>query len=210
MQSISGMTERTISHSGESTIRNHTNGACITILFRESGFFGPMITDVTTVSLHDNSGVKIPGGIEGTWDGTLKIDDEVVWKAKENNDGFFGFGEFAMSLNELSYDLADVIPKSDSRLRKDMRVYELGDVELAGLCVSVLCLVDELKLKLEARQRETMKKACEFVPRWFLLRDGEFGIKGIGKEGEWVFTGEYWHARAKGFVRVYGKVPDLS
>jgi hypothetical protein len=126
------MVERTISHSGEMIVKNQTTGSCVKILFRESGFFGPAVTDVTTISLHDNSGEKIAGGIEGNWDKELKIGEEVVWRANSCEDGFFGFGEFQMGLNELTYDILDLIPKSDSRLRGDMRVYEQGNVELAG------------------------------------------------------------------------------
>lgn len=190
-KSISGMVERVISHHGDMVIKNQTTGSCITLCFRESGFFGPVSTIVNTSSFRDGEGRKIEqGGIEGNWDGKMSVGDEILWTAsKVDTDGFYGFGEFAMHLNELSLDISEVIPKSDSRLRKDMRVYEQGDVILA----------DELKLKLEARQREAIKSRKAFVPRWFSR-----------EEGEWRFTGEYWHAKDTGFKRMRGNIPDLS
>lgn len=50
---------------------------------------------------------------------------------------------------------------------------------------------DQEKLRIEQRQREKRKEfeaaGYEWKPRWF-TREGE----------EWVYTGQYWHARETG------------
>lgn len=44
----------------------------------------------------------------------------------------YNFTTFAMQLNELDKEIEDVIPKTDSRLRPDIRAMENGDI---GMCV---------------------------------------------------------------------------
>lgn len=45
----------------------------------------------------------------------------------------YNFTTFAMQLNELDKEIEDVIPKTDSRLRPDIRAMENGDI---GKCLS--------------------------------------------------------------------------
>lgn len=50
----------------------------------------------------------------------------------------YNFTTFAMQLNELDKEIETVIPKTDSRLRPDIRAMENGDI---GMCVSLYIFV---------------------------------------------------------------------
>ncbi|CAL8306830.1 unnamed protein product [Lota lota] len=59
----------------------------------------------------------------------------------------YSFTTFAMQLNEMSEEMKGVIPKTDSRLRPDIRAMESGDIDLAS----------EEKNRLEEKQRAARK-----------------------------------------------------
>eukprot|EP00160_Parvularia_atlantis_P016263 Unigene5076_Nuclearia_a/m.15566 Unigene5076_Nuclearia_a/g.15566 ORF Unigene5076_Nuclearia_a/g.15566 Unigene5076_Nuclearia_a/m.15566 type:complete len:290 (+) Unigene5076_Nuclearia_a:1516-2385(+) len=90
----------------------------------------------------------------------------------------YGFTRFAIELNEITDDLRDFLPPTDSRLRPDQRMLEEGRVEQA----------EAEKARLEDKQRvwrREMEAARQtWQPRWFEQRDGEFRYKG-----------GYWEAR---------------
>lgn len=76
--------------------------------------------------------------LEGTWTHELAIGENVVWRYNKpllDEDSAFGFGAFAVSLNELCYDILPLLPRTDSRLRGDQRLYECGHIDEAGTCL---------------------------------------------------------------------------
>jgi hypothetical protein len=92
----------------------------------------------------------------------------------------YNLSSFAITLNELSPDLQDKLPPTDSRLRPDQRHLENGEYEKANA----------EKLRLERRQRMSSKLQDNgWKPRWF-QKDGE--------DGTYRFKGGYWEAREHG------------
>ncbi|XP_045455674.1 oxysterol-binding protein-related protein 6-like [Melitaea cinxia] len=94
---------------------------------------------------------------------------------------YYGFTRFAIELNELEPGLRELLPHTDTRFRPDQRALEEGDVEAA----------ERFKHQLEQAQRERRRDELEHRPAWFR--------KAADEEEAWVFGGEYWRARERGF-----------
>ncbi|KAG7455198.1 hypothetical protein MATL_G00254010 [Megalops atlanticus] len=119
---------------------------------------------------------------------------ELLWRIAprpENSAEMYAFSTFAMQLNELEKDMEGVIPKTDSRLRPDIRALENGDIDLAS----------EEKKRLEEKQRAARKTRSksdeEWKTRWF--RQGPNPHNG-GQD--WLYSGGYWD-------RNYTNLPDI-
>ncbi|XP_075479608.1 oxysterol-binding protein-related protein 1D-like [Primulina tabacum] len=94
---------------------------------------------------------------------------------------------FAISLNELTNGLRELLPLTDSRLRPDQRHLENGEYELANA----------EKLRLEQLQRQARKmQERGWQPKWF-ARD---------EDGCYRYVGGYWEARE---ARNWGSIPDI-
>lgn len=107
--------------------------------------------------------------------------DKVATKTRYN------LTPFAISLNELTPDLCEKLPPTDSRLRPDQRHVENGEYELA----------DAEKLRLDHLQRQARKfQDRSRQPRWF--RKDE--------DGCYRYIGGYWEARDKGN---WDGIPDI-
>jgi hypothetical protein len=93
----------------------------------------------------------------------------------------YGFTQLAVELNELTPDIASLLPITDTRFRTDQRLYEQGKIDEA----------EGEKLRLEQKQRETRKRmeanGEKWVPRWF---------EEVG-DGEWRYKGGYFETRGK-------------
>lgn len=95
---------------------------------------------------------------------------------------------FAISLNELTPGLSEILPPTDSRLRPDQRHLENGEYEMANA----------EKLRLEQLQRQARKlQERGWQPRWF-RKDKE--------DGCYRYAGGYWEAREK---RNWGEILDI-
>lgn len=108
----------------------------------------------------------------------------VLWRATPlpaDAIDYYGFTQFAIGLNEITEDIRDYIPSSDSRLRPDQRALENGDVDQA----------EEEKARVEEAQRERRKQRTDkgetWEPKWFRSKDGA--------PHEWEYAGGYWEAR---------------
>jgi len=109
----------------------------------------------------------------GNWDKVLfKVEPEnkleSIWSANPfppNYEDQYGFGQFAVELNEITPDIKDKLPPTDTRFRPDQRLYEDGKADEAGT----------EKERLEQRQREYLKeresKGIPWEPRWFELKN---------------------------------------
>ncbi|KAL4360843.1 hypothetical protein GQ457_04G009770 [Hibiscus cannabinus] len=94
---------------------------------------------------------------------------------------------FAISLNELTTDLLEKLPPTDSRLRPDQRHLENGEYEMANA----------EKLRLEQLQRQARKlQERGWQPRWF----------NKDEDGCYRYIGGYWEAREK---RKWDGIPDI-
>ena len=105
---------------------------------------------------------------------------------------------YAIGLNEIRPEMEGKLAPTDSRLRPDQRLTELGMWEQAN----------EEKQRLEHKQRAARKAAEEGVPlqpRWFSINHDNVhltkrlsGHHISSKELSFTFTGEYWRARDRG------------
>ncbi|GAQ82863.1 hypothetical protein KFL_001270060 [Klebsormidium nitens] len=129
-----------------------------------------------------------------------------VWKANppvEDSFSQYGMTQFAITLNEITPQLALELPPTDSRLRPDQRALEDGEHDRSN----------EEKARLEEKQRATRKElkaeGKEWQGRWFTQAvPGEVNVKTAKDEGQaaWVFNGEYWKARER---RDWSACPDI-
>jgi len=143
---------------------------------------------VVSGDIQDASGKPV-AKIEGKWDEQVshQVDSShfvVLWRAtpwpKSTHD-YYGFTSFSITLNEITPDIADKLPPTDSRLRTDVRALEEGDLDTA----------EAEKVRIEEAQRERRRLGHDQKPRWF-KQQGE----------EWVYAGGYWEARANAWKDV--------
>ncbi|CAD6209088.1 unnamed protein product [Miscanthus lutarioriparius] len=122
----------------------------------------------------------------------------LLWEKNEpsTNPTRYNLSSFAITLNELTPELKERLPPTDSRLRPDQRHVENGEYGKANA----------EKLRLETRQRmsRTMQDSG-WKPRWF-RRDGS--------DGTFRYVGGYWEAREQGkwdgCHDIFGEVFDGS
>ncbi|XP_071201445.1 oxysterol-binding protein-related protein 1 isoform X2 [Salvelinus alpinus] len=84
---------------------------------------------------------------------------QLLWRIAprpENSIEMYSFTSFAMQLNELDKDMEGLIPKTDCRLRPDIRAMENGDIDLAS----------EEKKRLEEKQRAARKTRSKSDDEW--------------------------------------------
>jgi oxysterol-binding protein-related protein 3/6/7 len=192
------MGEKYVEPFGTVTVVNETTGAKATIEFKSKGMFGGRAEDVAVESYcpdGSHSGLSLVG----TWTTSLRLIESgkgagpEIWKAGKLVEGFetrYGLTEFAAGLNEITEIEEGKIAITDSRLRKDQRAAENGQLDVAE--------VEKTHLEDEQRHRRKQLEARGEVwkARWFTRVDtGEQGeevwkLKG-GKEG-------YWEERLKG------------
>ncbi|CAM6097742.1 unnamed protein product [Calypogeia fissa] len=107
----------------------------------------------------------------------------------------YGFTSFAITLNELTPGLKELLPPTDSRLRPDQRHLENGEYEAANA----------EKLRLEQKQRRaTALQEKGWQPTWFRKEKGQETFQ---------YIGGYWEAREEGnwgdCLNIYGQdVPE--
>ncbi|KAJ7992937.1 hypothetical protein DPEC_G00267250 [Dallia pectoralis] len=125
---------------------------------------------------------------------------QLLWRIAprpENSAEMYSFTSFAMQLNELDKDMEGIIPKTDCRLRPDIRAMENGEIDLAS----------EEKKRLEDKQRaarktrsksdDECKKIPALGPRWFYQ-----GQNPHNGSQDWLFSSGYWD-------RNYPLLPDI-
>lgn len=122
------------------------------------------------------------------------IPSSLIWKADlrpEYSTDYYHFTLFAMALNELQEGLDSRLPRTDSRLRPDIRQLEEGDLDKAA----------EEKSRLEEKQREARKirkkEKSSWEPMWFVSRQHKYA-----KEETWCYRGGYWE-------RNFANCPDI-
>lgn len=170
-------------HSGKMTIENTTAQVRCVLEFKQNGYWGP--SNVVTGTVYGLNG-DMAGHLEGKWDDQISrtADSEhfhVLWRMTpfpKDAHEYYGFTAFSTSLNEVTQKIQDKLPKTDSRLRPDVRALENGDLTTA----------EDEKVRVEELQRERRRGGLDQQPRWF---------KQVGDE--WEYAGGYWEARARGW-----------
>ncbi len=104
----------------------------------------------------------------------------------EGYEQMYYFSKFAINLNNLTKEILEKIPPTDSRLRTDLRAYEHGDLELAKT------EKHRLEESQRARRRKDKKAKKVWKPKWF---DFEMKDRKIVK---WSFNHKYWKVRKSG------------
>ncbi|XP_038952526.1 oxysterol-binding protein-related protein 1 isoform X3 [Rattus norvegicus] len=108
-----------------------------------------------------------------------------------NSAQMYNFTSFAMVLNEVDKEMETVIPKTDCRLRPDIRAMENGEIDQAS----------EEKKRLEEKQRAARKNRSkseeDWKTRWF-----HQGPNPYSGAQDWIYSGSYWD-------RNYFNLPDI-
>ncbi|KAL1826358.1 hypothetical protein ACET3Z_004770 [Daucus carota] len=119
-------------------------------------------------------------------DGSAKAKDfsdaSLLWKRNETPPNLtrYNLTPFAITLNELTPGLQEMLPPTDSRLRPDQRHLENGEYDKANA----------EKLRLETRQRMSRKlQENGWKARWF---------KRESEDSSFCYAGGYWEARGTG------------
>lgn len=145
--------------------------------------------------------------VEGHWNESLSVtwEDgrcEQLWTKnpmpEPANRNRYNLTRYAIGLNEITPEMEGKLAPTDSRLRPDQRLTELGMWEEANA----------EKQRLEHKQRAARKAAEEGVPlkpRWFAINQNALHLNSSSRghhissqELSFVYTGEYWGAREQG------------
>jgi hypothetical protein len=143
--------------------------------------------------------------LEGNWLSQMDmifIDDsgvekrETIWKKaiiSGNEEERFYFTDFSVNLNNLTDEMKQQLPPTDSRFRPDQRALEMQDYELAS----------KEKHRLEEKQRQTRKirekSKFKYKPVFF-----EETYDDLTGELIYLYNGTYWDLRnSKKFEKFY-------
>ena len=184
-----------LEHVGELFVTNLRTQERLVIQFKESPMFGGAAARNHIQGTMFDTSDHACADIKGKWDESVSRlgpdgKTDILWQAVSmppNSNKYYGFTYFALSLNEITPDIENVLPPTDSRLRPDQRALEDGDAEAA----------EELKHALEQNQRERRKMMEEsgetYSPQWFHAGNYE-GV-------EWVYGApdgrDYFQEREK-------------
>ncbi|KAG8133533.1 hypothetical protein E2320_011309 [Naja naja] len=185
---------------GNMEITNHKTGEKCMLNFKPCGLFGKELHKVEGY-IQDKSKKKLCA-LYGKWTECLysvdlttfeayKKNDKKNTEEKKNNKQMYNFTSFAMMLNELDQEMESVIPKTDCRLRPDVRAMENGEIDVAS----------EEKKRLEEKQRAARKNRSkseeDWKTRWF-----HQGPNPHTGGHDWIYSGNYWD-------RNYFNLPDI-
>jgi hypothetical protein len=132
---------------------------------------------------------------------TSELKPRVAAECLLDAQSYYGLSAFAIELNELTDDLVNVLPPTDSRLRPDQRALEEGRADAA----------EALKHKLEEAQRRRRQEWASYSsssdtsprPPQFFEPDGESDVDDDEKtrsadSSQWRYKGNYFSQREKG------------
>ncbi|VDL18497.1 unnamed protein product [Hymenolepis diminuta] len=199
---------------GETTIKNHNTNYTCRMHYMAHSYFSRDPDRMITGSIFDPSGILVYK-LTGTWDNQVegsRVDPEgnpteppkvllIVEPPAPNSDSMYNFNKLAIELNEPE----DGVAPTDSRLRPDQRLMELGRWDEANA----------EKERLEVKQRRKRRA-------WDLFDSGEPLDPEFGPPYKPVwfspihdtyvdidcheFNGTYWTAKAK---QDWSRCPDI-
>uniref|UniRef100_A0A915HQX0 Oxysterol-binding protein n=1 Tax=Romanomermis culicivorax TaxID=13658 RepID=A0A915HQX0_ROMCU len=177
---------RYIEHVGEMVVSSSTHYCC-KINFEEKthNVFG---------NVYDTGNERVME-IRGMWSSHLEIvktgqTPRKIWSINSlppNHKEYYGFTYFALSLNDLTKDIRNLLPPTDSRFRTDKNLLEDGKIKEAAL----------EKQRLEELQRSRCKQGSSRRAMWFNLSTASTLKRRI-----YNFTDKYWDMRSKKFDKL--------
>ncbi|CCG81997.1 Sterol binding ankyrin repeat protein [Taphrina deformans PYCC 5710] len=195
--------ERFLEPSGEMIIRNLINGEAAIVKFLPAKGWAAGRSEEVTIEAYDAKNKKHNKSVSGTWTNNLTLDKSIIWSTGtlvDEPNSRCGFTTFATQLNEITELEANCLPRTDSRLRPDMRAREQGNLEGA----------ETQKVAIEERQRKRRAELEEagqtHEPRYF---------ESTADGGTWTMKsgdGNYWVERERGFksaelIDLFGVTP---
>jgi hypothetical protein len=153
--------EKYVEPVGEIIVWNHTTGEKAIVEFKAAkGMWAGRAEEVVITTYSKDGAVEVRA--EGKWTDSIKLvpTGEVLWKVGplvEREDKFCGFPVFSAQLSEMTAIEDGFLPATDSRLRPDRKLHELGDMNEA----------EEVKVRLEEEQRARRRDGKEPLVRWF-------------------------------------------
>ncbi|KAJ3681875.1 hypothetical protein LUZ60_014448 [Juncus effusus] len=194
-------------HHGTMNIVGNRQYSC-TLKFKVHSFLDRNPREVEGFVKEQSSGQKT-ATLSGKWDDSMycSINDDaltsapaqqnnnnnnttLLWRKNEPsaNPTRYNLSSFAITLNELTQELKEKLPPTDSRLRPDQRYLENGEYEKANA----------EKLRLEKRQRMSSKlQESGWEPKWFSKNN---------ENETFHYSGGYWEAREK---QNWDNCPDI-
>jgi hypothetical protein len=188
---------------GKFTVNNHSTGDyCDFELFEAaSNQQGQGELKGEVFDMQGNLKLKV----KGNWLGEISVEGvdeyanvkETIWVRNKAGDeeGRFFFTDFVCNLNNLSEELKEILPPTDSRFRPDQRALENQDLDLAN----------KEKLRLEEKQRtkrkELEKKKQKQKPMYF----NETYDDSTG-DLIYLYTRDYWKDRKE---KNFSHFPDI-
>ncbi|AQL10240.1 Oxysterol-binding protein 1 [Zea mays] len=166
-------------HYGTMSITGNRGYSC-KLIFKRQSFVERNPRQVEGL-VKDGDGSTV-ASLMGKWDERMYCSASgqnviLLWEKNEasTNPTRYNLSSFAITLNELTPELKESLPPTDSRLRPDQRHVENGEYSKANA----------EKLRLERRQRMSRKMQDNgWKPRWFRRDDDTFR-----------YVGGYWEAR---------------
>ena len=176
--------DKYIEHVGDMEIHNKETGERAIVSFKEGSSWGGASSRNRIEGKLYDSNDKMAMEIQGKWDESISRktggkSSETVWQIRDfppDAPKYYGFSEWAVQLNEITDDIKDKLPPTDTRLRPDQRAFEEGKVDQA----------EDGKQKLEQKQRDRNKK-WENAPE--VARPPQFFEEAA--EGVWHYKGDY-------------------
>lgn len=153
--------EKYIEPVGEIIVWNHTSGEKAVVEFKPpKGIWSGRAEDmgITTYTNDGEVGLRA----EGKWTESVNSipGGEELWKVGElveQDDKFCGFPVFTAQLSEITIMEEGFLAPTDSRLRTDRKLHELGKMNDA----------EEIKIRLEEEQRVRRREGKEPPVKWF-------------------------------------------
>ncbi|KAK2489471.1 hypothetical protein MC885_018579 [Smutsia gigantea] len=184
--------QRWIEHYGEVLIRNTRDSAChCKITFCKAKYWSSSIHEVQGAVFSRSGRVlhRLFGKWhEGLYRGPVPGSSQCIWKPNSmppDHERNFGFTQFALELNELTAELRQSLPSTDTRLRPDQRYLEEGNIQAA----------EAQKRRIEQLQRDRRKVMEEnnisHQARFFRRQTDSSG------KDSWVTNNTYWRLRAE-------------
>ncbi|PWA00808.1 hypothetical protein BB558_003118 [Smittium angustum] len=192
---------RTIEFSGTITVTNHTTGDVATITFKESTMFSDS-NDIVDGIIVSGQNKKLKRKLVGKWSNELFWESEngpvLLWKAKEYENGVppnqYGFGNFAVQLNEITNDHRIDPKDNDGGYVKNIKTIKVNSNMCDNFSESIDIDFGLYKLPpTDSRLRPDMQSGVEYKPKWFELQPDPSDPK----IKTYKYKGGYWKSSLK-------------
>lgn len=182
-----------VEHVGAFPVKNLTTGDTCTIHYKKAGWFEGLHTEISGEARDKDGNLKAI--ITGKYDDAIyvtkvdingnKSDPIELWrKPREEIVNKWKWPAFLFELSDSNEEYEQILPRSDSRLRGDVRALAQLNMRLAG----------REKTKIEEAERQKRRdreaRSQKWTPVYFEKKPGEGD-----KEGCWQYTGNYWEEK---------------